>query len=90
MIATPIYRFEPLTGDDVVVGGKTLQDYVTDYIALGKELRVPVVDMFNTLGANKYNRDYYWGENGGDGLHPNNKLKEVMGSKMAGALLVNY
>ena len=86
IITTPIYRFEPSTGEDYMNNGRGIQDFVNDYLALGKELRVPVINMFNEISVNKYNKDYYWGTNGGDGLHPNHLMKELMGSKIAGGL----
>lgn len=86
IITTPIYRFEPSTGEDYVNNGRSIQDFVDDYLALGKELRVPVINLFNDISVNKYNKDYYWGSNGGDGLHPNHLMKELMGSKIAGGL----
>lgn len=89
-IMTPIYRFTPLTGEDYMVGGRGVQSFVDDYKELGKELHIPVVDMFNDIGVNKYNRVYYWGANGGDGLHPIYTMKELMGNKVAGFLLSTY
>ena len=89
-IMTPIYRFAPSTGDDYIVNGRGIQSFVDDYKELGKELHIPVCDMFNDIGVNKYNRVYYWGANGGDGLHPIATMKEVMGNKVAGFLLSVY
>lgn len=89
-IMTPIYRFTPSTGDDYIVNGRGIQSFVEDYKELGKELHVPVCDMFNDIGVNKYNRSYYWGANGGDGLHPISTMKQVMGNKVAGFLLSVY
>lgn len=90
LITTPIYRFIPSTGEDYVVGGKTLQSFVDDYIELGKEMRIPVINLYNDIGVNKTNRVYYWGANGGDGLHPIATMKKVMGEKIAGGLLSIY
>lgn len=89
-IMTPIYRFAPSTGDDYIVNGRGIQSFVDDYKELGKELHIPVCDMFNDIGVNKYNRTYYWGANGGDGLHPIATMKQVMGNKVAGFLLSVY
>lgn len=90
IIMTPIYRFTPSTGDDYMVNGRGVQSFVDDYKELGKELRIPVLNMFNDIGVNKYNRSYYWGANGGDGLHPISTMKEVMGNKVAGFLTSVY
>lgn len=88
IITTPIYRFSgsPSTGEDYMNHGRGIQDFVDDYIELGKEIRVPVINLFNNISVNKYNKDYYWGTNGGDGLHPNNNMKELMGNTIAGWL----
>lgn len=90
LITTPIYRFIPSTGEDYVVGGQTLQSFVDDYIELGKEMRIPVINLYNDIGVNKTNRVYYWGANGGDGLHPIATMKKVMGEKIAGGLVSIY
>ena len=84
VIMTPIYRFTPETGDDYIVNGRGIQDFADDYEELGRELRIPVLNMFNDITVNKYNRSYYWGENGGDGTHPIYTMKKVMGYKVAG------
>lgn len=89
-IMTPIYWFTPSTGDDYMVNGRGIQSFVDDYKELGKELHIPVCDMFNDIGVNKYNRSYYWGPNGGDGLHPIATMKRVMGNKVAGFLTSVY
>lgn len=89
-IMTPVYRFTPSTGEDVLYGGRGIQDFVDDYKELGAELRIPVCNMFNDIGVNKWNREYYWGENGGDGLHPIATMKRVMGNKVAGFLISTY
>lgn len=90
IIMTPIYRFTPSTGDDYMVNGRGVQSFVDDYKELGAELRIPVLNMFNDIGVNKYNRSYYWGANGGDGLHPISTMKQVMGNKVAGFLTSTY
>lgn len=90
LIMTPIYRFDPATGDDYMYNGRGIQSFVDDYFTIGAELRIPVCNMFNEIGVNKYNRVYYWGANGGDGLHPIATMKRVMGNKVAGFLLSVY
>lgn len=91
MIMTPIYRFVPATGEDYLNNdGIGIAEMTNDLLILGEELKIPVVNMFSTLGVNRYNKDHYFGVNGGDGLHPLFTMKEVMGHKMAGAITSLY
>lgn len=89
IITTPIYRFTgSLTeGNDYIIDGRGIKDFVDDYINLGRELHIPVIDLYSEIPVNRYNKDYYFGENGGDGLHPNYKMKELMGAKIAGGII---
>ena len=89
LLCSPIFRFDPTTGADYEVSGRKIQDFVDDYNTLGEELHIPVLDMLN-IGVNKYNCDLYYGENGGDGTHENNAMKEIIGNRIAGALTSLY
>ena len=77
--------------------GECLQDFVgplgkkTETEGLKKvaeEYKIPCVDMYRTLGFNKFSSAYYF--NSYDGTHPNSRGLKLMGSKIAGKLLSEY
>lgn len=89
LLCSPIFRFNPSTGADAEYNNRTLQDFVDDYKELGEELHIPTADMLS-IGVNKYNCDLYYGENGGDGVHETNAMREVIGNRVAGLLTSLY
>ena len=72
LLVTPMYRERQDYGD-----GKNSDDYPVNYIYLseycdavkriGERYHVPVLDLYNMAGINKYNSSLYFA----DGLHPN-------------------
>lgn len=91
MLLTPIYRYwndEDIDSDSKTFGGNSFADYVDALLGVAEEYKIPVVDMYRTLGFNKINRDYYYPST--DGTHPNAAGLKVMGSKIAGKLLSEY
>lgn len=95
LIMTPIYRFHVDVDGTTIIedsdtwvnsAGYKIPDIVSAYKILGQELKFPVVDMYNELGINKYNRIYYFGPTY-DGVHPNGLGEALMGHKLAGTLL---
>ena len=91
MLLTPIYRYwndEDIDSDSKTFSGNSFTDYVDALLDVAKEYKIPVVDMYRTLGFNKINRNYYFPST--DGTHPNAAGLKVMGSKIAGKLLSEY
>ena len=92
-LLTPIYRFYISEGVDSdththpTYGGK-LTDNVETLIKVGEELKVPVLDMYHTLGINITNYTSYFGDEDeqSDGTHINSFGREQMGLRIAGEL----
>ena len=73
-------------GDNLVLGGVTLKQLaqmISNEVSLSK---IPVCDMYNTLGWNTYNFANYF--NDSDGVHPYKGLKEIA-RKFAGFMSAN-
>lgn len=91
LLLTPIYRYwndEDLDSDERTFTGGTFTDFADGIIKVGEEYKIPVVDMYRTLGFNKITRSYYFPSN--DGTHPNSTGLKLMGGKIAGKLLSEY
>ena len=93
VLLTPIYRFYTSEGVDSdththpTYGGK-LTDNVETLIKVGGELKVPVLDLYHTLGINITNYTSYFGDEDEqyDGTHINSFGREQMGRRVAGEL----
>jgi lysophospholipase L1-like esterase len=91
MLMTPIYRWYSATSDDGdthQVGGQTLLDRVTKLLEVGAEIKIPTIDLYHTLGINKYNYTGYFGDDDetADWTHINSFGREQMGLRIAGEL----
>ena len=91
VLLTPIYRWFSATSDDGdthQVGGQTLLDRVTKLLEVGVEIKIPTIDLYHTLGINKYNYTGYFGDDDetADGTHINSFGREQMGLRVAGEL----
>lgn len=89
MLLTPIYRYWPDTQQDsdekTFTGGKHLYEFGDGLIEVAKAYKTPTVDLYRTLGINKINRAYYFPV--GDGTHPNDLGRALLGEKVAAKLL---
>lgn len=92
LILTPIYRYfnaEDMDSDEKEwYNDREFTTWVDGILEVAKELRVPAVDMYRTLGFNKLTRGYYFPSN--DGTHPNALGLKVIAGKIAGKLLAEY
>lgn len=88
---TPVYRWYSATSDDGdthAVNGHTLLQRVTKLLEVGNEVKLPTIDLYHTLGINKYNYTGYFGDEdeSADGTHLNSFGREQMGLRIAGEL----
>jgi lysophospholipase L1-like esterase len=100
MVCTPIYHYFKENGeftidsDDKMFAGETEHYYAWGdaLIELCKEYKIPYLDLYRTLGINKFNRDYYFADETGrsDGVHPNANGCKIMGDAISGGLLSHY
>lgn len=91
IIGTPIYRFvEDGTkdSDTWLAGEKKLTDFVDALFPFGKEVKIPVIDCYYTLGINKFNRHHYF--NSADGTHPNFRGNRLIGERYANEIKIYY
>lgn len=92
MLMTPIYRWYSATSDDGdthQLSGQTLLDRVTKLLEVGAEIKIPTIDLYHTLGINKYNYTGYFGDDDetADGTHINSFGREQMGRRVACELI---
>lgn len=89
VLLTPIYRF--WTEDGAVTDsdsreresdGVKLTDFVDAVISVGKEYKLPVFNLYNSLGINKINRTTFLK----DGVHPSEAGLERIGESIAARL----
>ena len=91
ILNTPIYRFkEDLSADsdNWIAGDKKLTDFVDAVPVLAKELKLPYVDCYYSLGINKYNRFTYFTTK--DGTHVNFNGRKLIAHKRARAIKNAY
>jgi lysophospholipase L1-like esterase len=92
LLVTPTWRARQNTGDgkdsDVYPNSTShyLMEYVDSIINIGSLNKIPSVDMYRKSGINKYNTTYYQA----DGLHGTTVGYQLIGSKIASALINNY
>lgn len=94
ILITPYYRYNPTTleDSDTILPATNPNYHMIDYVNavknVGKELKIPVIDMYNELGVNKYNRTNYF--TGNDGVHFNPNGMELIANKIAGVIKMLY
>ena len=88
VLLTPIYRF--WTEDGIIINsdskensGRKLTDYVKAVLDIAEEYKLPVFNLYNTLGINKINCKTFLA----DGVHPSENGLERIGSSIAQRLL---
>lgn len=89
-LISPIFRARNISGDgqnsddfERTIGG-WLKDFVEVEIRQGNKHHVPVLDLYNTSGINRFTSDYFLS----DGLHLSDKGKERL-ANVVGAFLTN-
>lgn len=92
VLIAPIYRWYSATSDDGdthEISGQTLLDRVNKLISVGNELKIPTIDLYHSLGINKYNYTGYFGDDDEptDGTHINSFGREQYGSRVGGELM---
>ncbi|WP_050698596.1 SGNH/GDSL hydrolase family protein [Anaeromassilibacillus senegalensis] len=92
LLLTPIYRYWPDASQDsdekTFTGGKHLYEFGDGLIEVAKAYKTPAVDLYRKLGINKVNRSYYFPV--GDGTHPNDLGRALLGEKIAGKFLSEF
>lgn len=88
ILLTPIYRFWKENGtvtdsDSYEISGLKLIDYVEAVIEIANEYKLPVFNLYNSLGINKINRTTFLA----DGVHPSEAGLERIGESIAARLL---
>ena len=93
VIVTPAWCFwpttdgtEPQTSDTRYFNAEqnTLPDFVQKCVEIANEYHVPVVDAYNELGVNKFNRSYWFPA--GDGIHHNAAGRKAMAKLLSGTV----
>nr|WP_286167020.1 SGNH/GDSL hydrolase family protein [Clostridium sp. D33t1_170424_F3] len=91
LLLTPIYRYwdsERVDSDEKMFGNKHFYEYGNALLQLAKDYKTPALDLYYTLGINKYNRGQYFPI--GDGTHPNDLGRTLLGEKISGKLLSEF
>jgi len=95
MFITPFYQWDITTGLDSEGGWRPTYnpnysklDYINALIKVGNEEKIPVIDMYRTLGINKYNREFYIPST--DGTHPNEKGMALIADRAVGELVRHF
>lgn len=91
VLLTPIYRWYSATSDDSdthQISGQTIQDRANKLVSVSGEIKTPCIDLYHTLGINKFNYGGYFGDDDeqADGTHINSFGREQMGLRIAGEL----
>lgn len=91
LVLTPVYRYDATSGTDSDDGWRpvdnpnyALQEYVDAILDTSNELKTPVINMYNSLGINKYNREDYF--DGNDGVHPNSNGMRLIAGRLVGEI----
>jgi len=93
LLVTPVWRSRQVNGDDLESDnnpnslGLYLRDYVEAIKDMGKKYHVPVLDLYNTSGINKYTKELYLSS---DGLHPNSTGYTHLANLIAAKLSSTY
>lgn len=92
VLLTPIYRMRtdqtPPVDSDEYENPSThlkLTDNVQTLIDVGHEMKIPTIDLYYTLGINKWNWLEYF--SAGDGTHPNSFGRKCLGRRIAGEMI---
>lgn len=88
VLLTPIYRFWKENGtvtdsDSYEISGLKLVDYVEAVTDIADEYKLPVFNLYNSLGINKINRTTFLA----DGVHPIEAGLERIGESIASRLI---
>jgi lysophospholipase L1-like esterase len=91
LLITPMYRDRLNTGDglntdDNSYKGFYMYQYADKIVEIAKKYHIPVLNMHDTSGINKFTAATYLE----DGLHPSLTGRQLLGSKIAGELLRSY
>ncbi len=92
LLLTPMYRYWDDTQTDsdekTFSGGRHFYEFGDELLQVAGTYKIPAVDLYRTLGINKFNRTHYFPAN--DGTHPNEAGRELLGNKIAAKLLSEY
>lgn len=87
VVVTPMFRVwrdgDAVTDSDAyTILDRRLPDFAAAAAEVAREYKLPVIDLYNTLGINRVN----WGAFSGDGTHPNddgiNRLGETLAARL--------
>ncbi|WP_050698651.1 SGNH/GDSL hydrolase family protein [Anaeromassilibacillus senegalensis] len=92
LLLTPIFRYwdnEYIDSDEKTFSdGRHFYEFGDALIQLARGYKIPAVDMYRTLGINRFNRTHYFPPN--DGTHPNETGRTLLGEKITCELLSSY
>lgn len=94
IIVSPYYRYEPETGEDSDTfkpntnPNYSLLDYVNALEVSSNDMKVPFVNMYNSMGVNKFNRKNYF--DGTDGVHFNANGMKLLASRLGAFIKATY
>lgn len=94
IIVSPYYRYEPETGEDSDTfkpntnPNYSLLDYVNALEVSSNDMKVPFVNMYNSMGVNKFNRENYF--DGTDGVHFNANGMKLLASRLGAFIKATY
>ena len=91
LLLTPIYRYwndADIDSDEKLFGSRHFYAFGDALIEFAQDYKTPAVDLYRTLGFNKFTRGYYFPAS--DGTHPNELGRELIGSKIAAKLLSEF
>ena len=85
----PYWDDEQIDSDEKTFsGGRHFCDFGDGLLQVAETYKIPAVDLYHTLGINKFNRTHYFPPT--DGTHPNDIGRELLGNKVAAKLLGEY
>ena len=94
IIVSPYYRYKPETGEDSDTfkpntnPNYSLLDYVNALEVSSNDMKVPFVNMYNSMGVNKFNRENYF--DGTDGVHFNANGMKLLASRLGAFIKATY
>jgi lysophospholipase L1-like esterase len=91
LLITPMFRNRLNTGDginsdDSPYRGFYMYQYADKIVEIGKQFHIPVLNLHDNSGVNKYTATTYLE----DGLHPSLVGRQMLGSKIASGLLSSF
>lgn len=91
ILITPIWRWWYGNDSDTKsYGSGTLEEFVTEYEILAKELKIPFLDSYHNLAFNENNRSVFYNETGETSTHLNETGRKLYAELINGKLKTLY